>query len=191
MKNVVMLLTIVGLCASFAPANMVTNGTFDTDISGWLTGGGAIWNPGGHGQLPTGTNLNQWVEGFLAGQTYTLTLDVRATNSYMQWYPWIRLHAGIDGPVVDADYTYDGTTVTAGWYGLPTGNGADYLEMWDTHWTSYEITIVPAADAAARLYLAPHSASWGDVLVDNIVIVPEPVTMVLLAAGALLLRRRP
>ena len=188
MKNVVMLLTVIGLSAALAPANMVTNGTFDTDISGWMNGGGASWNPGGYGQIPEAGNLNQWVEGFLAGQTYTLTFDVKAGSGYMQWYPWIRLHDGIDGPVVNADYTYLGNTVTAGWYGLPDGAGP--VEMWNTGWTSYEITFVPAANTAARLYLTPSGASWGDVLVDNVVIVPEPVTIVLLSAGALLLRRR-
>jgi len=58
------------------PTELVTNGTFDTDISGWTNYGGAVWN---NGKLRIDSNLGTRVAEqaitTVIGKTYTLTFD--------------------------------------------------------------------------------------------------------------------
>lgn len=71
--------------SSLSGAELVTNGTFDTDISGWTdaseSGGSIAWNASGYLDLITGTtNANegkaQQVVTTVAGKQYVMTFDV-------------------------------------------------------------------------------------------------------------------
>ena len=55
-------------------SNLVTNGTFDSDVSGWTAGGGTFtWNNGRAQHVTTGTNISvyQQITGLTIGQRYT------------------------------------------------------------------------------------------------------------------------
>ena len=68
----------------------VTNGTFDTDLSGWtLDGGGAVQNNGKMEMTNTaqyGSSPYQTLSGLIPGQKYVLTLDVATVSGDGSWY---------------------------------------------------------------------------------------------------------
>jgi hypothetical protein len=86
------LVAAAALLLSTAPvhAQLVTNGTLDTDASGWSLGGGCgdeAWD-GGNGNPPGSIRLNacgesdsdptasQTIGGLVVGATYTIRVDV-------------------------------------------------------------------------------------------------------------------
>ena len=63
---------------------LVTNGTFDTDLTGWTTGGsdgGSITQNSGVADIVGNSYLAQQLTGLTAGATYQITASVTETNS--------------------------------------------------------------------------------------------------------------
>ena len=154
----------------FGP-EMVTNGSFDTDLTGWFAAAthvpddGIPGDPNGCGQISETGYLNQWVTGFIPGKTYRLRFSIRAVTQYVQYYPWVRFHDGIDGAQIESEFIYSQTATTTVFYQLPDGNLVDA----QTTWATYEVDLIPGPNATAlRLYFTPSGSPASDVRIDGI-----------------------
>jgi len=182
----------VVLCGSsvFGDYEMVTNGTFDIDLSGWILNPPVVsWvgddgDPNGDpnvGCIEIGLPMSyayQWVYGFQAGETYHMSYSVRGVDQYLDYYPWVRFTDGVDGTPVASEFIYqDNSTVTNTYY-LPDG----LLTPAPTEWTTYELDMIPGA-GATHLYLRLDSngGSPSNVRVDSVSIIspgaPPPYTL--------------
>jgi len=199
----------VALCGSAAVAEilgpeMVVNGTFDTDTSGWnvYQGGwlGTDGDPAGGcvalNQGDANAYALQWVSGIEAGKTYKFSYHFMSPDAGagVIWaYPWVRTEETQGGTTVVSDYTFNDVTTSAGLYFVPGPPFNDHLEA-RTNWQSHDIYVVPGAGATVfRIQFAvsdPHEFRFDSFSLREVV--PEPATMTLMAvgAGAGLLRRR-
>jgi hypothetical protein len=91
---------------------LVTNGTFDTDLTGWTAGGtdGASNSVvGAAARLVGNSYIYQTISGLTAGQPYVLTADITGTNSQGS----LRIGTSINvGDVYDSPTQNSATTLT-------------------------------------------------------------------------------
>jgi len=200
MKKVLILLALFAAAGIASAANLLTNGDFalgsdgttapnnaalawsqyNSSSSGWNnreTSGNpvpgdyliAIGNAGGYGAFAW-----QDVAG-TAGGTYTLSADAALDN-------WWKNAGYLKLEFYDAGSTMIGFAESAHFAqsGYDTG----------LPWAHYSITgTAPAGTVTVRSMLG----TWGEggtARFDNAVLVPEPVTMIMLGLGALLIRRK-
>lgn len=76
--------------------NLIVNGTFDTDLSGWEYAlGTSTWNEGGYATLPqeSGTALGQVINGITPGTMYFFEADAKseadATGGIIIYFTWL------------------------------------------------------------------------------------------------------
>ena len=196
-----------GAWASLIPDGneLVVNGTFDSDLSGWGTSE-AAWNSDDAAGSPTSgsgslTNGNSggaviWQHtapgSMVPGESYRFSFDARhATTGGFQYYPWVRTADAADVPT-SSDFTYSGNTVSnVNFYYLTDGN---LLSITDTC-VHHDIDIVAGPNTdKLRIQWTP-GGERRESRVDNISLqklIPEPTTGLLLLLGAAVaaLRRR-
>jgi hypothetical protein len=170
-----------------AQANLLTNGDFNTgDLSGWWTyvsdaatqsitiSSTPSFDSTTNVKLTSATD-GSWQEmgnAFVcaAGTTYTLDLVYNSTG-------WVG--AGINLKYMDSSWGY----VNYEWVSLLSSS----TEGTGT-WTPFSYTFTtPAGTGLTEVKFA--MGGWGSLSVDN-VNVPEPITMLLLGLGGLVLRKR-
>jgi MYXO-CTERM domain-containing protein len=191
--------------------NLLTNGGFDTDLSGW-TYGKASWGAdipmvhngtgpgqptarpgyagtGGWGGTPDGNRwIYQTVTGLTVGQTYTLSADIavmygaaQAVNGSCWW------QLGQEPGAYDAGNMDSGSTATL------VANISSPAGGLQTDWVPYSGTFT-ATDTSATIFLkyGGNGTNWQyyGAYLDNVSLTPEPASLALLALGLPLLRRR-
>lgn len=187
MKKLLVLLVVLAMAGS-AEAVLFPDGDFESGQGSWVevgdinpgwsypaTGG----NPGGYGVMDGSTSgWGIWVGGdvtpislaslgLTAGQTYTFHQDMIALS---------------------------GTGVTAGiklesWDTAHLHNSGDMKVLITNSWATYTWDYTIHADATG-MKIVPLWGSGASVGYDNIGVIPEPATLVLLGLGGLFLRRR-
>lgn len=187
------------LCASAA---VITNGTFDSNCTGWTatsvdSNGGCRateGNPGGMflinngGASATNPSIEQTVTGLVVGQTYLLQGDFKNYYACCAAQPNNPNAFGveIDGVVREFD-------VTLGAYDFNSG-------LSSAPWQSFSFQFVYSGTSSILRLTGERNSQDVDVAVDNLQIsdvvtggnVPEPSTLALTGAGllAFALRRR-
>ena len=185
------------LLAGGAQANMITNGSFETntgsaanawDCAATTTFGSAV--DFGVSPAPEGTQVAKLQVGPAnQGDDYLYSNSVLLTAGTTYTYSFY-VKSNLDNAQLRI----------ANIYLQKMGVGADYyvLEYYpSTTWTQYSSTFTPSADGTARVYMFNYLNTGGytsyvDDFQLNAVPVPEPATVVLLGAlgTVLLLRRR-
>lgn len=165
------------LCAAPVHAQLVTNGTLDTDAAGWTFGFGCAdvaWD-GANGNPPGSIRLNscgeansdpyasQVINGLVVGNTYTINVDVR-------------LHVNASG---------GGTGKSFGIFlDSQPGNPLLFAEFLDASWhtvttsfvaSSSSATIFFAAELDARTPGGPGATTDVSYYIDNISVVANRV----------------
>ncbi len=187
--NCVKRVTIVcSLCACLAgPAafgqGLISNGTFDSDASGWTAqniaslGGyiGSKGNPGGYFMLDsipsvdTDPTLSQTINGLIIGATYRISGEFRMERDW-----------DINSPVYSFGVSLNGVNLFEGM--RPTD--------WN-RWNAFDVTYT-ASSASVLLAIAAQRNGTGVTYgIDNISMqqVPEPAVTTLLMIGAMFLMR--
>lgn len=207
--RVCLVLLLMALCiAGSARANLITNGTFDSNANGWTavtSGGGfqaATGNPVGSfllnafGAATSDPYLEQTVNGLNPGQTYTLS--------------WELLHHSNTQTAPSFGAFLDPTGAASGPNGLALlllGYSGPYTSK---PWVSHQVSFVATAISHTIRFAAELDTRTSGIttntdvsyFIDNITLtgvplagnpVPEPGTVLLLGAGlsaVLWMRRR-
>lgn len=204
MKKLALLLVVA--IAVPASANMVVNGDWSTgDETGWTQwnapwGPGVTWsvdlgdgNPAPAGKLVTSNSSFGWYQAItvVPGNSYTITADWKGTN-----IGWIEVlffnddgrsvYDQLDAPLAGSliakrDAGGLGGGPNFGWQSILNSqqNPNTIVATGTTMYVGLKVGAVPG-------YGGPDATG----LFDNIVVTPEPATMLLLGLPALFLRRR-
>ena len=196
-KKLIILISICTMClfGGMVQAAPFGNGDFETGVLspwwGWGDGGSVTIVPTGG----VGGSQGALITNF--GGTYSTTLG--------QDIDW-SAGASIDGKI-SLQYRADswgGAGVAVKWFDSGWANiGWAWAQMYagngtDTGWQPF--TASSAVPGSAGTWIAPAGTAyaeirveqwtWGEVYVDNVVLTPEPATMILLGIGGLVALRR-
>ncbi|MCE5339971.1 MAG: hypothetical protein LLF92_02415 [Planctomycetaceae bacterium] len=193
-KRIIVMLLAVCSMVGLANANLLTNGNFNSpdsdaapaDWSIWTWGGGwanhqndsssydGTWYMAVGGSSNAGAGLYQVVKG-TAGVEYTLTVD---SGAQAWWKPYGEMKMFfLDASSAEISSVIAVTADPAGY---------DVLVPWHNVTLS---AVAPVGTVSVKVEFA-NANGQGTVWFDNAVLIPEPISMVLLALGGLLLRKK-
>ncbi|HBG26797.1 MAG: hypothetical protein A2Y10_05445 [Planctomycetes bacterium GWF2_41_51] len=201
MRKILVMVVVVLVTAAVgnAAVNLLNNSSFESHADD------------GYGrEMPTGFGL--WTEGWnwnYIPNTEVVTLDARTGSASFQ----IDDSQGIGGAAVALTYTLgqlpvgyyhvggwfkgDGTGGTVGvdmfapdWSSWYWGGGTSLAGISADTWTYAGFDFQVTDPAVQFNFVVKGTAATPAFLVDDVIAVPEPVSLSLLALGALLLRRR-
>lgn len=181
--------------ATLLGPELMPNGTFDTDASGWSLGTAGTWNategdPAAgslqvHDPGATGAAAVEFVDAISPNLQYVLEFRVKDLDGGTQIYPWVRTEStdeGGGGSTVDSTYTYLGTPLTQGLYFLPDNNFISANSTWQT----FNLTIDSGPAAETLRFQLTHGGATHRIVYDSFSlkeVIPEPSTALLLFMG--------
>ncbi len=193
MKKLLLLVVIVSLVGS-ANATLVTNGDFETgDGSGWVTSGTA------------NATYSAWVAPNYTGGYYAYVIGNGVLAQTLGETATASGHYQLDFDIVTQEIVGPGNASgdslkiwlqeTTGWSLLGgeqtvAHNNAAAIGEVTHHTVDFIWTGETHIGAPLDLIFQRGAGSAGYVLIDNVVLTPEPMTMALLGLGGLFLRRR-
>jgi hypothetical protein len=188
MKKMVWMMVLVFSIGVGAQANLLTNGDFNTgDLTGWWT-----WVPDSATQSIT----------VQSAVTYDSTPNVlMASATDGNWQELGQSFVCTPGTTYKLDFVYNST----GWLGaginlkyMDSGWGYinyEWISLLSSSsegsgtWTPFSYTFTtPAGTGLTEVKFT--MGGWGNLYVDNVNVVPEPATLVLLGLGGLTLLRK-
>lgn len=182
-RSMILSMAVLVVCCGFVSAditNMVLNPGFEdeVDFADWFHAAGALEisdnGPSAPGlqaaEVPVGNDIRIRTIAVTPGQTVDVSWDYKVEGDGWFW-GMLRFYA-------DENAT--------------TWLGQDAFAHDPTDWTtrSFTSSAIPAGANFVDVAFFNGTATTGSITVDNISVVPEPMTMSLLGLGGLLLRRR-
>ena len=146
--------------------DLVTNGTFDSDIANWNVSQGSWIGTDDADADPCsgcvaldqgdgGAYAVQYVEGVVPGKLYQFSYSHRAPTitGNMDYYPFVRCEDDMTNhTAIESSYTYDGTTTSTSTYFVPDGTSMSI----GTEWQTTVIEVVPGPGATVfRIQFTP------------------------------------
>ena len=202
MKVILVALALVFALSSVACANLIINGGFEEGSNGWLINGASVLNEGDW-SVPISPNggkwggtVNSWTGDWVNPSGTFNQLVICPNGDYNLTFDYyLGAHHGDAGRPVGIRVLVNGVNVFEQWQESGSGWSGDFA--WQT--ATIPVTIDngdPGFDGWADIMFEHHChfAEWSWVGVDGVSLtaVPEPCTMLALAAGfgALAIRRR-
>lgn len=186
MKKVLVVLAVLALATVAGAQELVVNGTFDTDLSGW-TASGVSWSNGnfgipaspasGHGEVAM---ITSW-GGNWGGPMGTIEQSI-----------------GLDGPGTLSGYLFAGAHAGDAWRNCGVNvlwNGEQVATLWrdadpnkwagDFTWEPFSVEVTGSGVNTLKLEFYAHFAEWTWTAADDlsVVPVPEPSSILALSTG--------
>lgn len=186
MKKVLVVLAVLALATVAGAQELVVNGTFDTDLSGW-TASGASWHSDGFG-VPASPGSGY-------GEAAVVTCWGGNWSGPMGT---IEQTIGLDGVATLSGYLYAGAHFSDPSRGGGVNvfwNGEQVASLWrdsdpikwapDFTWEPFSVEVTGIGINTLKLEFHAHSAEWTWVAADDlsVVPVPEPSSILALSTG--------
>ncbi len=189
-KTIVAIALMASLTAGVSMAGLVANGDFEAGLNDWFQVGVTVGADNGPSAAGTQcaffefggnrTDLRSWAISVDAGTEYTLTFDYK-TSAGSSDNPQLRFRFFESA---DEHGNTSGAFKGEGWAALSLTNG-----NWEVKTVTY--TAPEGATAADILLTANVFGTFGGQLsADNMTVVPEPVSLLMLGMGGLMILRK-
>jgi hypothetical protein len=183
MRKVLVVLAVLALASVASAQNLVVNGTFDTNLSGW-TVSGASWysdhfgipaSPQGYGEAGVVTSWGGNWGGPMGTIEQTIELVGDATLS---GYLFAGAHAGDPWRNCGVNVLWNGTVVASKWQDADPNKWAG-----DFSWEAFSVPVVGTGSNTLKIEFHAHYAEWTWVCADALSVVPVPEPSSILALG--------
>lgn len=191
LKTIVAIALMASLTASVSMAGMVLNGDFEADLAGWFHGPvtiGADNGPSAPGvqcaffdaDNSERIDLRSMAIPVVAGTEYTLTFDYKTSVG------------AVDNPQVRFRF-FEGADEHGNTSGNFKGEGWSSVGHTDGNWDVLTVTYTaPEGATAADILLSTNvfGSFTGQLSADNMTVVPEPMSLLMLGMGGLMILRK-
>lgn len=190
---------VSGLAATLSSASFAVVSTFDNDFDGWTQTSGVSWqspggNPGGYllfqdsgpangGQISAPATFHgDWLSTYGAGGSFSADYSVFTAGQFQPFPMWVRITGS--GGVIGKNFAGD-FSQSIPWSTMSVGLAQSNWAVLSGSWSGCLSSVTDVT-----IYM-PSATSGDEVTgIDNVKVVPEPSSLLVLGLGAFALKTR-